>query len=127
MKFPAWTDEQMERIISWLLVVGVSLSALVTIVGGILYLYHYHADLPNYSAFLGEPSDLRTVPGILARVAAGRARGIIQFGLLLLIATPIARVIFSAFAFARQRDLVYVIVTLIVLSVLLYSLSAGGL
>ena len=52
----------------------------------------------------------------------GRGRGIIQLGLLLLIATPIARVVFSVYAFARQRDRTYVLVTLVVLAVLLYSL-----
>ena len=49
-------------------------------------------------------------------------RGIIQLGLLLLIATPVARVVFSVIGFVRQRDFVYVVLTLIVLAVLLYSL-----
>jgi uncharacterized membrane protein len=51
-----------------------------------------------------------------------RRRGTIQFGLLLLLATPIARVVFSVFAFAQQRDRAYVLITLFVLMVLLYSL-----
>jgi uncharacterized membrane protein len=50
--------------------------------------------------------------------------GVIQLGLLLLVATPVARVIFSVFAFARQRDFTYVVLTLIVLAILLYSLFA---
>jgi uncharacterized membrane protein len=50
----------------------------------------------------------------------------IQFGLLLLIATPIARVAFSIFAFTLQRDRIYVIITLIVFAVLIYSLLGGG-
>jgi uncharacterized membrane protein len=45
-----------------------------------------------------------------------------QLGLLLLVATPIARVVFSAFGFWRERDYRYVFITLIVLGVLLYSL-----
>ena len=53
--------------------------------------------------------------------------GIIQAGLLLLIATPVARVVFSVFAFALQRDRTYVFVTLIVLGILLYSLMGGRL
>ena len=47
--------------------------------------------------------------------------GIIQMGLLLLIATPVARVVFSVFAFAVQRDSLYVAVTLVVLVVLALS------
>jgi uncharacterized membrane protein len=46
---------------------------------------------------------------------------------LLLVATPVARVAFSAFAFAQQRDHIYVIVTLSVLAVLVYSLVGGYL
>ena len=43
-------------------------------------------------------------------------------GLLLLIATPVARVAFSVAAFAEQRDRLYVVVTSIVLLLLIYSL-----
>jgi uncharacterized membrane protein len=43
---------------------------------------------------------------------------VVQTGLLLLIATPVLRVVFSLFGFARQRDWLYVALTLIVLAVL---------
>jgi hypothetical protein len=48
---------------------------------------------------------------------------VIQFGLLLLIATPLARVAFSVAAFALQRDRTYVVVTLFVLVVVLLGLT----
>ena len=123
----ALTDEQMDRIISVLLRSGVLISALVVLVGGIFYLIRYGAALPEYGVFRGEPADLRSVSGIVKDVLSFKSRGIIQFGLLLLIATPVARVAFSLLAFALQRDRTYVVVTLIVLSVLLYSLAGGGL
>ena len=103
------------------------LAALVVIAGGILYLIHYGAAPPNYHFFRGEPADLRSVSGIVFDALSFRSRGIIQLGLLLLIATPVARVIFSVVAFALQRDRTYVIVTLVVLTVLLYSLFSGPL
>ena len=53
-------------------------------------------------------------------------KSIIQFGLLLLIATPIARVMFSVVGFAVERDYLYVALTLIVLGVLLYSLIGSA-
>ncbi len=53
-------------------------------------------------------------------------RGIIQLGLLLLVATPVARVIFSVAAFALQQDWIYVVITLIVLAVLGFSLLGGA-
>ena len=98
------------------------MAAVVVIVGGIVYLLHYGLSRPDYRLFRGEPSELRSVSGIFQFALAGRRRGIIQFGLLLLIATPVARVVFSIYAFARERDWLYVGLTLVVLAVLLYSL-----
>lgn len=49
-------------------------------------------------------------------------KAIIQLGLLLLVATPIARVVFSAFAFFAEGDYLYVGITLLVLAVLMFSL-----
>jgi len=123
----ALTDERMHQIISILLRSGVLISALMVLVGGIFYLIRCGTSLPEYGVFRGEPADLRSVSGILKDVLALECRGIIQFGLLLLVATPVARVAFSIFAFALQRDRTYVIITLIVLGVLLYSLAGGGL
>ena len=121
------TDKQMDRIISVLLRSWVLISALVVLVGGIFYLIRYGTALPEYGLFRGEPADLRSVSGIIKDVLSFDSRVVIQFGLLLLVATPVARVAFSILAFALQRDRTYVVVTLIVLGVLLYSLTGGGL
>lgn len=117
-----WTDDQVEQILGNLLRGGVILAAGIVAVGGVLYLMRYGANSPNYHVFHGEPADLRGLSGILTDVMSLHRRALIQLGLLLLIATPIARVVFSVFAFAKQRDYTYVIVTLIVLGVLMYSL-----
>jgi hypothetical protein len=82
---------------------------------------------PHYGIFQGEPADLRTPLGILAGALSLRGRGVIQLGLLILLPAPVARVAFSVFAFAMQRDLLYVIVTLVVLAVLVFSLAGGAL
>ncbi len=121
-----WTDQQVEEILGNLLRVGVILAAVVVLIGGLMYLIHYGATLPDYRVFHGEPTDLRSVSGIVLDVLDLRRRGTIQFGLLLLIATPIARVVFSVFAFIRQRDRTYIFITLLVLIVLLYSLIDGN-
>jgi uncharacterized membrane protein len=123
----AWTDEQVEQIVGTLLRSGVIVAASVVLVGGILYLIRYGATLPDYRVFRGEPLDLRSLSGIVMDAFSFRFRGIIQLGLLLLIATPVARVAFSVLAFALQRDRTYVLVTLIVFAVLMYSLIGGGL
>ena len=117
------TDRRMESIIAVILLGGVALAAVIVLVGSCLYLFRHGTELPDYRVFRGEPSDLRNLPGIVAEVADLRGRGIIQLGLLVLIATPVLRVAFTIFAFLEQRDHLYVVVTLIVLTFLLISLT----
>ena len=76
----------------------------------------------DYRIFQGEPADYRQISGIVRQAVSLRGRGIIQLGLLLLIATPIARVIFALFGFAAEKDRMYTCFTAIVLVILLYSL-----
>jgi uncharacterized membrane protein len=123
----AWTDQRVEVIIGDLLRAGVLLAAAVVLVGGGIFLVRHGSAAPHYAVFQGEPADLRTPSGVIADAVALRGRGIIQLGLLLLLATPVARVAFSVFAFAMQRDVLYVVVTLIVLGVLVFSLAGGAL
>jgi uncharacterized membrane protein len=120
-----WTDRYVEELIGTLLRVGVTLAAAVVLFGGTVYLVRHGLAAPQYHVFVGEPTDLRRLSGIVKDALAFRARGLIQLGLLLLIATPIARVAFSVAAFALQGDRLYVVVTLIVLAVLIYSLTGG--
>ena len=117
----------MELILGNLLRSGVLLSAAVVLWGGCIYLSRHAHEPANYRVFLGEPSEFRTIPGVIRSVMNGRGRGLIQVGLLLLIATPIARVAFSVAGFAIERDRMYVAFTLIVLAILLYSLVGSGI
>ncbi len=121
----AWTDKQVETIIGNLLRGGVIFAAVIVFSGGAFFLSHYGSSYPDYRIFRGEPTDLRTIHGILADALSWRSRGMIQLGLLLLIATPVMRVAFSIFAFFRQGDRTYVVVTLLVLIILLYSFFEG--
>jgi uncharacterized membrane protein len=121
-----WTDKTIEDIVGNLLRAGVSLSAFVVSVGAVIYLVRHGRAPADYRVFHGEPSDLRSLSGIVHDARALSARGIIQFGLLLLIATPVVRVAFSIWGFAAEEDRMYMIFTGIVLVVLLYSLLGSG-
>jgi uncharacterized membrane protein len=117
-----WTDQRIENILGSLLRTGVLVSALVVSIGGVIYLLRHGRSPMDFRVFRGEPADLRDVRGIICDTVALRGRGIIQLGLLLLIATPVTRVAFSIFGFAEEHDRMYVVFTLIVFSILLYSL-----
>ena len=119
------TDRKVEVAISVLLRSGVLLAAAIVFAGGVLYLARHGNAPPAYHVFHGEPQELCD-PGLVMRSAlSGRAGAIIQVGLLLLILTPVARSAFSVAAFALERDIMYVVMTPIVLAVLLYSLLGG--
>jgi uncharacterized membrane protein len=110
-----------------LLQVGVFLAAAVVLAGGIAYLISHTGPAPDYATFRGQPPELRSVTGIVEDALSLSSAGVIQLGVLLLNATPIARVLFSLVSFLRERDGIYVAVTLLVLAVLLYALTGERL
>ncbi len=120
------SDRSIERMVSVLLRTGVLLSGAVVLAGGTYYLLRHGGQTADYHVFHGQPSIDRIVSEIVKGAFALRARSIIQFGILLLIATPIARVAFSLVGFALEKDRKYVVITAIVLAVLLYSLISGA-
>ena len=126
-KSTGWTDERLEKIVGRILQIGVITAASIVLLGGILYLGRHGSVSPHYDVFYGEPADLRSVSGIMKSTLSFHARGLIQLGVLLLIATPIARVVFSIIVFALKRDRTYIFVTAVVLGVLFYSLFGRGL
>jgi uncharacterized membrane protein len=121
------SEQQFEQLLGNLLRGGVILSAVMVMIGGVLYLMRHGTELPSYHIFKGEPAEFRVLPDILeGAVTLQRRRSLIQIGLLVLIATPVLRVAFSAYGFWQQGDRTYVIITLIVLGLLLYSLFYPG-
>lgn len=104
---------------------GVILAAATVALGAAIYLVRHGLEAPAYGSFHGESANYRSIPGILSGVAQFRGRGIIQLGLLLLIATPITRVALSGYFFLRHRDWLYVGVSCLVLTLLLFGLVTG--
>ncbi|HUA96918.1 MAG TPA: DUF1634 domain-containing protein [Terracidiphilus sp.] len=115
-------DQRLEEIIGQLLRAGVLLAAAVVLAGGVLYLVQHPAGRIDYTTFVAGPESLRTLTGIVKLAAGLDSRGLIQLGLVLLIATPVARVVMAVVGFALEHDRMYVVVSLIVLGVLLFSL-----
>jgi uncharacterized membrane protein len=102
-----------------LLQFGVLLASLVVLVGGVFYLRLHDAKPMNYRKFVSEPATFRTTGALFQDISHGDPAAIIQLGVLLLIATPIARVAFAAVGFAIERDRLYLAVSIFILGVLL--------
>jgi len=113
-------DRRMEEVMGRLLQVGVLLASFVMLAGGVFYLMAHRSEQPDYRVFTREPQSLGHFNSVLHGVATGAPAATIQFAVLLLIATPVARVVFALIAFAIERDRLYVVVSTVVLAVLLY-------
>jgi uncharacterized membrane protein len=115
-------DKKMEIVMGNMLRYGVLISALFVFSGAVIYLVQHGHEKPQYHLFSGEPYRFIHLGQILKNTFGGQARSIIQLGLLILIGTPIARIIFSIVGFILEKDYLYVTITVIVLMVIIISL-----
>ncbi|PXV62089.1 putative membrane protein [Dysgonomonas alginatilytica] len=125
-----WGERDVEQYIGKLLRYGVMLSCAITIFGGIIYLYQHKGIMVDYSPVptgmsFGVDEYLRELNTIFPRMLHFDGAAIVQFGVLVLIATPIIRVAFSAFSFLIEKDYLYVVITLIVLAIILANMLLG--
>jgi uncharacterized membrane protein len=118
-------DDRTEQVVGNVLRLGVLIAAAVTLVGGVLYLMQAGATRPDYHVFHGQSSPLRSLAQVARGVAAGNAEAIVQAGVVLLIATPIARVALTLIAFAMRKDRLYAVISALVLVLLAYGLLGG--
>ncbi len=117
-------DTDIQVIIGWVLRLGVFISMVVVFAGGVVFLFRHGNETADYHLF-------RTLPAFVQvnRIGNGilnfRGRAIIQAGIILLIATPIVRVIFSAIGFVLEKDYLYIGITLLVLAIIFFSMLSG--
>ena len=117
-----WLDKDIQKMMGNILRYGVMSAAICVIAGGIIFLMGQGQHTPEYHHFLGARPQLRGLSGILTGVRHLDGDAIIQLGVALLIATPITRVFFSIFAFALEKDFLYVSISILVLSIILFSM-----
>lgn len=117
-------EHGLEQAMGRMLQIGVTLAAVVVLVGGVLYLAQDGGSPRDYEHFHPATTVTTTIGGIVSSAAHFDPRGIMGLGLLLLIATPVCRVLFGVVGFAMLRDRLYTVISLIVLVVLLFSFVA---
>ncbi len=120
-----WNDGRMRDMMGSILRYGVLSAALMVIIGGVLFFIQHPKEFFDYTTFKGEPPRFRKVQLIVQDALNFRGRDVIQLGLLVLIATPVARVIFSLLGFLFEKDWIYVGITLLVLIILFVSLFSN--
>lgn len=115
-------EHGLERAMGRMLQIGVLVAALVVLVGGVLYLAQEGGARPDYAHFQAAPTGMVTIARIVKGTTRLDPRSVIELGMLLLIATPICRVLFGVVGFAVLRDKLYTMVSVVVLAILIFSL-----
>ena len=115
-------DKGTEFIIGNLLRVGVTFAGSVMLLGAILFLIRHGSELPKVYSFGFDSFNITDPNIVIKQLFEMKSIAIMQLGILILIATPVLRVVVSVVAFLYERDYMYVIFTLIVLAVLIFSL-----
>ncbi|MDT3402755.1 DUF1634 domain-containing protein [Mucilaginibacter terrae] len=118
-------DTDIQQIIGWILRLGVIISMGVVFVGGCVYLYRHGYETVHYGEFVGIPGFVHSASGIWHGIITFRGRAIIQAGIILLIATPVIRILFSAIGFVLEKDWLYTGITLLVLFIIVASALTG--
>src|ERR1700761_287317 len=121
----SFKDKDMQAIIGWILRIGVSASMILVFIGGIFFVFRHGHSIPDYKNFKGVPYFIHNTGGILEGVRNLKGQAIIQLGIILLIATPIIRVAFSAVGFIIEKDYLYTAISLIVLLIIFASMVTG--
>jgi uncharacterized membrane protein len=114
-------DRSIESILGGLLRIGVITAGSVVLIGAVLFLVRHGLEIPNYHIFKPDSFSFSDFRDLFNGIITFRPVSIIETGILLLIVTPFLRVLFSVFAFAYEKDYMYVIFAVIVLIILVFS------
>ncbi len=114
-------DRNIETVLGNLLRTGVITAASVVMIGAIIFLVKHGKEIPSYHIFKEIPFSFSDFGTMYNGILSLKSVSIMELGVLLLIATPVLRVVFSVFAFLYEKDYMYVLFTLIVLLVLVFS------
>lgn len=124
-----YSDDKLETLISYTLRSGVLAAGSLGLLGGTLF-FLTHPQLPSFAGFHGTDLPFHSPAAIFLQAfgtpgesAQLRGLSIAQIGIMLLLATPVIRVVFSIFGFAAEKDRAYVLITSIVLIALCISIA----
>ena len=116
----------MNELIGNTLRIGVFAACIIALVGGIYYLATTLGHpVPDYTAFHKGAVSYTTFGGIVRGAFSLSATEWMQLGVVVLMLTPIMRVVLSLVDFSIQRDWLYVAITAIVLVVIIVNSLVG--
>ncbi|MDB5232103.1 MAG: hypothetical protein JWN76_2908 [Chitinophagaceae bacterium] len=122
---PGLKDRSLQNVIGNLLRWGVIVSLLVVLISGFIYLLQSGSQTPSYHLFEEGGNPYTSLTDVVRGLSGSQTLAFIQLGVLILIATPIARIFFALIGFMKEKDYLYVIISLVVLGIIAASMLSG--
>ncbi|CAH0238193.1 DUF1634 domain-containing protein [Chryseobacterium sp. WG14] len=120
-----FTDIDLNRSVGNLLRLGVILSVITSMIGFIkLFTEGFEMPKKYTSLDIGNSSE-KVWSHFWNSLCKGEGMAIIQLGILLLIFTPLMRIVFALIGYLKEKDYVYVVISSIVLAIMAVSFFAG--
>ncbi|MBL7882299.1 MAG: DUF1634 domain-containing protein [Chryseobacterium gambrini] len=120
-----FTDVDLNRSVGNLLRLGVILSVATSLIGFIkLFTEGFKMPKKYTSLDMGESSE-KVWGHFWNSLCKGEGMAIIQLGILLLVFTPLMRIIFALIGYLKEKDYIYVVISSIVLAIMTISFFTG--
>ncbi|KFF00246.1 membrane protein [Chryseobacterium formosense] len=120
-----FTDIDLNRSVGNLLRLGVILSVITSLIG-FIKLFTEGFKMPRKYTMLDMGTSSEKVWGhFWDTLCKGEGMAIIQLGILMLIFTPLMRIIFALIGYLKEKDYVYVVISSIVLAIMAVSFFTG--
>lgn len=120
-----FTDVDLNRSVGNLLRLGVILSVITSLIGFVkLFIEGFQMPRKYKLLDMGTSSE-KVWSHFWETLCKGEGMAIIQLGILMLIFTPLMRIIFALIGYLKEKDYVYVIISSIVLAIMAISFFTG--
>jgi len=119
----SFEEKDLQSFIGNLLRIGVIIAMTIVIVGLLLHLFYNGKNTADFSTF--DDHNVFNFPSFAKQLLSGDSKAIMELGIMVLIATPIARVLFTMLGFWLEKDRLYTLIAFIVLCIIAYSLLFG--
>lgn len=117
-------EKDLQSLIGNLLRIGVIIAMTIVIAGTFLFLWQHGKETADYSQF--NEQDVFSFPGFFHQLMNGESTAIVDLGVMVLIATPVARVLFTMIGFWLEKDRLYTVIAFIVLCIIIFSMLSGA-
>lgn len=122
----SFNDKDFQKIIANVLRYGVWIALSIALIGGVLLLFQDSNKIVDFQFFTENDHNILVVfQNSIQGVLQGQGEAIVFLGIFFLFLTPVMRILLSLFSFYKEKDLLYVIITLLVILIILLSLSFG--